>query len=288
MAAAKFNNMSHAKKQTIARELEDRHFVASLARGLAVLACFRSDSVLTNGDLALRCELPKSTISRLTGTLIRLGYLIQLEDSGKYRLGTASLALGSAMLTKLDVRQIARPWMAELAAQSRMDVTLAARDRNEMIFVEICRGQPPESAALQVGDRIPILTSAIGRAWLAVIDLEERTLLLDRIRDREPAAWPVTIRGLDRSFEEYRTLGVTCSFGEWLPYVNGIACAVHPGQGLPTMAISVGGLAKNFSPQFLLGEMRPRLIGLAQRIADATGSTHGQSAWLSAARRRRA
>ena len=54
------------KARAKSRIKEDRHFVTALARGLDVLACFRSgDAMLGNGELAQRCDLPKSTISRL-------------------------------------------------------------------------------------------------------------------------------------------------------------------------------------------------------------------------------
>src|SRR4249919_3465991 len=78
------------------RAKKDRHFVTALARGLEVLACFRSgDVMLGNGELAERCRLPKSTVSRLSQTLERLGYLRYVDDVAKYRLGGATLALGS-------------------------------------------------------------------------------------------------------------------------------------------------------------------------------------------------
>src|SRR5258706_6440355 len=59
----------------------DRHFVNALGRGLEVLACFRhGDRMLGNQDLARACGLPKSTVSRLTNTLTKLGYLVYVED----------------------------------------------------------------------------------------------------------------------------------------------------------------------------------------------------------------
>ena len=122
------------------RTKEDRHFVTALARGLDVLACFRSgDKVLGNQEIAQRCKLPKSTVSRLTYTLTRQGYLIHIEEIGKYRLGTATLSLGSTMLVRLDVRQIARPLMQELADFATAEVSLGTRDRFSMIYVENCR-----------------------------------------------------------------------------------------------------------------------------------------------------
>ena len=71
----------------------DRHFVTALGRGLEVLACFRhGDRMLGNQDIARACGLPKSTVSRLTNTLTKLGYLVYVEDSAKYSLGTATLS----------------------------------------------------------------------------------------------------------------------------------------------------------------------------------------------------
>ncbi|WP_372660550.1 IclR family transcriptional regulator, partial [Hydrogenophaga sp.] len=110
--------------------------MTALARGLEVLSCFRTgESTLSNQELAQRCKLPKSTVTRLTMTLTKLGYLIHVEESGRYRLGTACLALGSAMLTRLDVRKIARPMMQELADYSNSTVSLGVRDKLSLIYV---------------------------------------------------------------------------------------------------------------------------------------------------------
>ena len=74
---------------------------------------------------------------------------------------------------------------------------------------------------------------------------------------RDVQAWLSVQRGTARAIDEHRTLGVTCSFGEWLGHMDDNACAVHPGQDLPPMAISCGGPAARLSPQFLLCDVRP-------------------------------
>jgi DNA-binding IclR family transcriptional regulator len=246
---------------------EDRHFVTALARGLEVLACFRSgDKALGNQEIATRCRLPKSTVSRLTSTLTKLGYLIQVEESGKYRLGTATLSLGSAMLARLDVRQIARPMMQELADASRSMVSLGTRDRLSMIYVENCRSSAALTLSLDVGSRIPVATSAIGRAWLAAVSERERQDFMERVQEIDEVAWPDVRDGIQRAMEEYQTLGVTCSFGDWQKDVNGIARAFQPGGGLPPMAINCGGPSFNLSKEFLLNEVRPRLLEMVTRL----------------------
>jgi DNA-binding IclR family transcriptional regulator len=246
---------------------EDRHFVTALARGLQVLACFRSgDMQLGNQELSERCQLPKSTVSRLSSTLTRLGYLIQVPDSGKYRLGIATLALGSTMLSRLDLRQRAHPLMQELAAFSGASVSLGARDRLSMIYVEHCRGPSALTLSMDVGARIPLATSAIGRAYLAAIPAAEREAVLAEVQAHDRKAWPQVKAGIARALQDHRKLGVTCSFGDWQKDVHGIACAFQPGGGLPPMAISCGGPASSLTRERLLREIRPRLLELTQRL----------------------
>ena len=118
---------------------EDRHFVTALARGLDVLACFRAfDSELGNAELAQRCGLPKSTISRLTHTLTELGYLQALTEPMRYRLGSSALALVPSGQPGADVLAVARPYMQELADLSQGVASLIVRDRGRMLIYENC------------------------------------------------------------------------------------------------------------------------------------------------------
>lgn len=177
------------KKVAVTAAKDDRHFITALARGLDLLACFRSgDRLFGNQELAERCKLPKSTVSRLTYTLTKLGYLQFDQEASKYRLGTATLALGSAMLARLDVRQLARPMMQQLADFSHAMVSLGVRDRLSMIYVENCRSQAALTLSLDVGSRIPIARTAMGRAYLAMAPQAERNDILERVREFDTAA----------------------------------------------------------------------------------------------------
>jgi DNA-binding IclR family transcriptional regulator len=115
----------------------------------------------------------------------------------------------------------------------------------------------------------------MGRAWLSAIGPQERAEFLERVSKRHAGSWPEAKRGVERAMQEHGTLGVTCSFGEWQQDINGIACAVLPGDDLPPMAISCGGSADRLSPQFLLSEVRPRLIAMVARIEDELNARGG-------------
>lgn len=251
---------------------DDRHFVAALARGLEVLACFRSgDGTLSNQEIAQRCRLPKSTVSRLTATLTRLGYLTNDEASGKYQLGIATLALGVGMLAKLDIRQVAQPLMQEVADFAQASVSLGVRDRLSMLYIENCRSRAALTLSLDVGSRVPIASSAIGRAYLAEASNSERNEIVERISELDPQTGEGIIRGLDRALGDYERHGCASSFGEWNPNVNAIAIGLRLGRRFPLMALNCGGPAFQLSPEFLLQEVKPRLQDVVHRLKETIG-----------------
>lgn len=265
---------NHSSAQTLetaelldpARKNEERYFITALARGLEVLACFRSaDKGLTNQQIAERCGLPKSTVTRFTYTLTRLGYLVQ-DSGGRYVLGTATLGLGAAMLARLDIRQLARPMMQELAEFSGTTVSIAVRDRLSMIYIEVCRSTAALALALQVGSRMPLAVSAIGRAYLVKASEQERQDILTRYQEVDEMAYKAVLDAIARGNRDYAQYGCTTSFGEWQKDVNGIAVGFYPIGGNQLMSINCGGPSSSVSEKFLLEEVRPRLIEIAARL----------------------
>lgn len=270
MTLMKKPNISAVTAETKA----DRHFVNALGRGLELLACFRhGDRMLGNQDLARACGLPKSTVSRLTNTLTKLGYLVYVEESAKYSLGTATLSLGSAMFARLDIRKLAHPLMQELADFSQCMVTLGTRDRLSMLYIDVARGSSAVTLSLDMGSRINIATSAIGRAYLTAVTERERNEILDRVCELAPETRWADIRdGVMRAQNDIRELGVCCSFGEWQKDVNAIAVPVRPGGGLPPMPINCGAPAYIVSKEFLMEQVRPRLTKLAHDLETSLGT----------------
>lgn len=261
------HELNNASGSEPSNNLEERYFITALARGLEVLACFRSgDKALSNQQIAERCGLPKSTVTRIAFTLTKLGYLTQLEDSGKFALGTATLALGSSMLARMDIRQLARPLMQELADFSGGTIAIGVRDRLSMIYVEVCNSSATLALTLQVGSRVPLATSAIGRAYLAKASDQERQDILSRSLELDDSAHANLLKGLEQGLEDYRQFGCTTSFGDWQKDVNSIAVAFRPVSGGNAMALNCGGPSSSLSKEFLLDEVKPKLITLANRL----------------------
>jgi DNA-binding IclR family transcriptional regulator len=248
--------------------------VTALARGLEVLSCFRGrDRSLGNQELAKRCGLPKSTVSRLTYTLTRLGYLEVDGETGRYRLGSATLSLGSAMLSRMEVRQRARPLMQRLADETQTMVSLGARDRLNMIYVENCRSDAALTLSLDVGSRLPLANTAMGRAYLVASSEAVRQDLIERLREAHPDQWPQMQESLASALDDARTWGVCCSFGQWQSDVNAIALAFVPHGSRTMFSLNCGGPAFQLSREYLLERVRPRLMAVVNALQNATPLT---------------
>jgi DNA-binding IclR family transcriptional regulator len=253
-------------------EKEDRHFVTALARGLEVLRCFKSgEERLGNQEIAERCKLPKSTVTRLTYTLTKLGHLHHVEESGRYRLGMATLTLGGTTLARLDVKEVSRPLMQQLADDTNTLVALGIRDEMSMLYVENCRGQSILTLRLNIGSRIPIATTALGRAYLAGVSESMRQGLEERIQALDPVAWPRLEKGIRQALSDLSEHGCCCSFGEWHKEIHAIAVPLSPGQGLPVMAITAAAPAISVSAETFMREVRPRLVAAVRQIERQLG-----------------
>lgn len=248
----------------------DRNFVTALARGLQLLCCFKSgEERLANQQLAERCGLPKSTVTRLTYTLTKTGYLQQDPATGRYRLGMAALGIGGSTLARLAVRQRSRPLMQALAERSGLQIALGLRDDLAMLYVETCRSGSILTLQLDVGSRIPLAVTAMGRACLAGMSAPARLDATTRLHALDPIHWPVVELGIRQAQLDLAEQGCCCSFGDWKPEIHGIAIPLLLGSGLPDMALSAAGPALTRSPESYMADVRPQLITLAGDIQRA-------------------
>jgi len=252
------------------RDQEDRQFITALARGLDILDAFTpQDRMLGNQELAERTGLSKTTISRQTYTLTRLGYLIYLPRFAKYRLGFRAIALGQAALAGFDIREIARPEMQRLSDDMQASVFLGSRDRDDIIFIEQCRPAVAVSLQLGIGSRVPIASTAIGRAYYALAKPAERAEIEATLSEKLAGDWPKLRKGLLEAADMYAALGFTISLGEWNKAVNSAGAAfLLPSGGI--MALTCGAPAFMLPRDRLLQETGPRLAAAARQIAALT------------------
>jgi DNA-binding IclR family transcriptional regulator len=248
-------------------EHDARKFIVALARGLEVLRTFTpAEGLLGNQEIVTRTGLPKATVSRLTYTLTQLGYLTHLERLEKYQLAPGALAIGYATLANMRIRQVARPHMQALADYSGASVALGSRDRLSLLYVEHCRAKSAVMLRLDLGSRIPIATTAMGRAMLAILPEKEREWLMRHIARREKKRWPKIRSGIERAQKDLGSRGFTLSVGEWQTDVAAVGAALIPADGSGIFAFNCGAPSFHFSRESLENDIGPRLVNMVRNI----------------------
>ena len=251
----------------------DRKFVVALARGLEVLRAFTpSEGLLGNQEIATRTGLPKATVSRLTYTLMRLGYLSHFTRLGKYQLAPAAMSLGYSALANMRVRQIARPFMQELADYSKASVALGSRDRLNLVYIEHCRSETGVTLRLDLGSRVPLATTAMGRALLAALPANERDFLFGHIAKNEGSRWPEIRAGLEQAVDDVARRGFTLSAGDWQPDVSAVGVPLVPADGSAVVAFNCGAPAYQITRERLENDIGPRLVNLVRNVEIAMNS----------------
>jgi DNA-binding IclR family transcriptional regulator len=260
--------MIQGMKRSSKKVATDRSFVVALSRGLDVLRAFRpNDGLLGNQEIAARTNLPKPTVSRLTYTLTKLGYLTPVPRFDKYQLAPAAIALGYAALTNLGVRHISDPYRDQLMRETGGAVAIGARERLSMIYFGQSRSSLTVDVLLDVGSRVPIATTAMGRAYLLALPDEERAVLLQEIREHVGnSRWPEIRDGIERSAEIQAKYGFTISAGEWHNDIHAAGVALKLNDGTGPYAFNCGAPAFKFSEERLLTDIGPRLLAMVRSI----------------------
>ncbi|MCC3304384.1 IclR family transcriptional regulator [Sneathiella sp. HT1-7] len=249
-----------------------RHFVTSLARGLELLQAFRpGEGPLGNNELAKRTKLPRSTVSRLTSTLLQLGFLTYRKSAGKYEPSPAVLSLGYTYLANNKLRLLSRPLMHDLAKQVGLGVALATRVKLNMMYVETVRGGDESTLRLEVGSFLPIATTSVGRAFLCKLPEGEKNFLLDHVRRKFAEEWPKVKKGFEQAEKDFADFGYCLSIGDWRASFNAVGAAALDNSTGDIVAFNCGGSAYLVTEAALREDVGPRLVGLSRSVEAMCG-----------------
>lgn len=250
------------------------HTVSALDRGLTLLNCFQDGKLtLSAAELSRLSDIPRPTVIRLAATLVSHRWLTQEPGGEGYRLGAGVVSLAHRFLAGLDIRAAARAPMQALAEATAGSVYLAVRDGLEMVLIEACRARSTMlSARLDVGSRVPLPNSALGRAYLGAVDMATRLQLIDSLRLSRGSDWNALEAGLQSALQSHQRSGYCISAGEFHAEINSVSVAMT-GPDNQVMSFNCGGPAFSFSEARLHAEVAPALLTMARKIASDVGGT---------------
>jgi DNA-binding IclR family transcriptional regulator len=132
-----------------------------------------------------------------------------------------------------------------------------------VIYLESCWGNSPVPLRFDVGSRLPIMLTAIGRAYLAALDEPQFASAMDDIRAAAQADWPQIKSGIERARGDVRRHGFCISIGEWEEGLNAVGVPMVSQRGA-ILALDCGAPSFLLDPDRLRSDIGPQLAVIAQ------------------------
>ena len=162
---------------------KDRYLINSILRACKILKCYSGDKARFKiSELAHQLRLDRSTTYRILLSLERAGFVEKNEEAGTYSLGLAAFEIGNAYLRQMDVIQISRPIMAELAQKVQETVHLAVLSDIEIVYVDKVDSPRTLGVMSKLGQRGPLHCTSLGKTLLAFQPEDEQTRIIQKIR----------------------------------------------------------------------------------------------------------
>lgn len=158
------------------------------SRALALLGAFDDQHRrLTLTELAGRAGLPLATAHRLAGELLNWGALARSpRDPAHFVIGRRIWDLGLLAPVQTDLRQVASPFLHDIYAATLATVHLAVRDDDEVLYVDRLSGRQSVPVVSEIGSRLPLHSTGVGKVLLAYAPQPVRQRVLGRLERITP------------------------------------------------------------------------------------------------------
>lgn len=124
-------------------------------------------------QLAAATELHPSTAHRILAAMTAARF-VERQDAGNYRLGIRLLELGNLVKSRINLREIALPFMQRLHESIGEAINLGIRHEDELVYLErTSSGRSLVRVVYLVGGRAPLHLTSVGKLFLAADTAQE-------------------------------------------------------------------------------------------------------------------
>jgi DNA-binding IclR family transcriptional regulator len=249
----------------------------TVVKALAVIETLaRHDAPAGVTHLAEELGMTKSNVFRLLNTLAAQGYVKQDPVSGKYDLTLKLWHLGTTVHSRLDLKNIAAPYLQELMESTRESVHLSVFEEGEVIYVDKVESDQPVRAYSRVGDRPPCHSVATGKALLAFLPGDVLEKVFQKGLAKYTSHTITSVPNLRKELETIRRDGYSVNRGEWREGVCGVAAPIRNSSGEVIAAVGISGPSERFKGKQLA--FAPPVIQCANTISQALGMQNAPTA----------
>jgi IclR family transcriptional regulator, KDG regulon repressor len=258
------------------RSSKPNNLVQTIGRASSILDILaQSPQGISIRELSDKIGLPKGTTHRLLSSLSYFGYVRQDPKTRNYLLGLKLVELGHLLLSQLDLRKEAEPFLKDLAERTRETVHLVFLDRNEIVYIDkVETDQNPSGLkmASRVGLRNPAHSSAVGKVLLAHFSEEElKNFIKEKGLLKRTENTIVDPTQLREHLKSVRTQGYAIDDEENEKGIRCVAAPIYNEVGKPVAAMSISGPAFRITKKLIQESLKKEVMETALKISQGLG-----------------
>ncbi|MED4600499.1 IclR family transcriptional regulator [Paenibacillus validus] len=246
--------------------------IQSIERALRILDLFdENETELKITEISERMGLSKSTVHSLLKTLQLYRYIEQNPENGKYRLGMKLFERGNFVISRLDIRTVAKRFLVHLSERTGQTTHLVILDGKEGVYIDKVEGEQAMILSSRIGRRIPLHATSVGKVFLAFKSKEELAKLLDGYDFYEKTVNTITTKErLMAELDEIRRQGYAVDNQEYEPGVRSAGVPIYNYAGEVAAAISITTTIARVDDK-AFEQLIPLLVQVGQEISERMG-----------------
>jgi DNA-binding IclR family transcriptional regulator len=245
--------------------VRSRSTLQSVDRAIAILKSFSLDQPERGvSELSREMGLHKSIVSRLLKTLEQGGLVFRDPETERYRLSVNLIALAAQVVSSLEVRELARPWLHQLAEACQETVNLSVLEAGQIVNIEQSLPQRREVRSFGwVGQSMAPHATAAGKVLLAYLPPAELDGILAKGLTRLTRQTLTNPKALQRELARVRQQGYGVANEELETGLNAVATPIWDHRGQVIASINIAGPAYRVTP-----ETFPQLAAQLKEVTD--------------------
>jgi IclR family KDG regulon transcriptional repressor len=232
-------------------------------------------------DVSAKIKLPKGTIHRLLSSLSYFGYVRQDSKTRNYFLGLKLVELGNLLLSQLDLRKEADPFLRGLAERTKETVHMVFLDRDEIVYIDKVETDHNPSGlkmASRIGLRNPAHSCAVGKVLLSHLPEEELNRIIKEKRlIKRTENTVIDPAQLKEHLKSVRNHGYAIDDEENEKGIRCVAAPIYNEAGKAVAAISITGPAFRVTKKVIQESLKKEVMETAFRISQKLGFREGRS-----------
>jgi len=260
----------------VARAAKPNNLVQTIEKVSSILEVLgQNPNGMSIRDLSAGLHLPKGTTHRLLSSLNYFGYVRQDSRTKNYLLGFKLVELGHLLLSQVDLRKEAEPFLKDLAEQTQETVHMVFLDRNEIVYIDKVESDHNASGlrmASRIGLRIPAHCCAVGKVLLGHLLEEELDLLIEKKNLLKKTENTITDSvELKEHLKLVRRLGYAIDDEENEKGIRCVAAPIYNEVGKAVAAVSVSGPAFRVTKRAIQETLKKEVMEAALKISGKLG-----------------